>query len=370
MNTHVRVPGLFYLVITLLSGIGLRIQWLFPDWSVFSQKFAIHAHSHLALLGWLFPILLYSLVKRDTQLTSFLRWNIYILHGLIIAMFPAFLLQGYAFYSILFSSLYLIVSYSILWQLRNELELGKNPVKTWAVLFYVASTIGPWLLGGSTVFGQVWMNAWIAWFLHLQFNGWVTFGLLALFFSRIPSPKWLIHVFATGTLFISFSLMLPQNDFQLLKISAVFAGILLTLSSIWLVTIVVKQHQRTTITGFIIQLLLLKSFLLGFSGLEIMQNYIHHIPQARVAFTHTSLLAIASTFLLFYNGLSKKLTLLFSTASWLMVALLWMELFGLYYKTGIPFSIQVPYIILGVVLLGTILPLILKSVTKVTQNPS
>lgn len=357
MKALLAYPALVYLIITLVSGMWIRVQWLVPDWAFFTQKFAIHAHSHLAMLGWLFPAFLFLLMKSPKQPTKAQKVSIGSLHVLIIAMFPAFLIEGYAFFSILFSSLFLVVSYVLIWQFRTELELRTNPLKQWAVALYLISTIGPWALGGATAFGPEWLSAWIAWFLHLQFNGWVTFAVFALFWNSASLSSYhinAIHTLGLSTIFISFGMMFPKPS-TLLWITTLIAGASLFFSSVYLLLLHKPFSRNQTIGRFLLSLLLLKSIFLGGIGLDVVQTYVHHVNQARVAFTHTALLGIATPFLLMNLDLKRHYLLGFITSAWWMILFLWIETFGLYGTLSLPVSIQVIYLILGFFLLALLI---------------
>jgi hypothetical protein len=357
MKKLLAFPSLFYLIITLISGMWIRLQWLLPEWALFTQKFAINAHSHLAMLGWLFPAFLYFLMKSPKLPTFSQKVSIGFMHILIIAMFPAFLLEGYAFYSILFSSLFLVVSYFLLWQFRVELELQTNPLKQWAVGLYVLSTIGPWALGGATAFGPAWLSAWIAWFLHLQFNGWVTFAVFAIFWSAESLAKQQIisiHAMGISTIFLSLGMMFPKPD-TLVGFSTLTSGTILFISAVHLLLRHNPFKDRSTIGHFLITLLLMKSMFISGIGLDLVQTYVHQVSQARVAFTHSTLLGIATPFLLFHLKLSRIYLLGFITVAWWMIFFLWIETFGLYRTLGFPFSLQIVYLILGFLLLMLIL---------------
>lgn len=353
MKAHLAYPSLGYLVITLITGMWIRVQWLVPEWAFFTQKFAIHAHSHLAMLGWLFPAFLFLLMKSPKELTRMQKVSLGSLHVLIIAMFPAFLFEGYAFFSILFSSLYLVVSYILIWQFRTELELRTNPLKQWAVALYLLSTIGPWALGGTTTFGSEWLSAWISWFLHLQFNGWVTFAVFALFWNPASLTHHhikAIHTIGISTVFISLGIMFPTPT-TFLRITALIAGAALFLGSVSLLILYKHNHTHPSVGQFLILLLLLKTLLLGGIGLDVVQTYVHHVSQARVAFTHTTLLGIATPFLLLHLNFKHSVLLGFIACAWWMIIFLWLETFGMYVTLGLPVSIQAIYLLLGFLLL-------------------
>lgn len=368
LDLYLTIPSIIYLIITLISGMWIRLQWVVPSLYFFNPKFAIHAHSHLAMLGWLFPVFIRFLLPRKLELSTSQKTSISVLHFLIIGMFPAFVFQGYAFWSITFSSLYLSVSYWIIVQFRTHLFQENQPLTKIAVLFYLISTIGPWLLGGSTAFGPQWLTAWISWFLHLQFNGWITFAAFALLLQKVelkPNMLSAFYVLAISTVFISLGLMFPLNT-KLLTVLMALSGIALTSSAIFLIFCLIKPKQFFNYSSFFLLLLLGKSIFLGAIPFDEVQNYIHHINQARVAFTHTLLLGIASPLALLFIFKTSKIFLLFLSAAWLMIIFLWIETFQTYSAIGLHFSIQWVYLFCGIILLLSLITLFIRSFF--TQN--
>lgn len=369
LDIYLTIPAVIYLVITLISGMWIRLQWVVPSLYFFNPKFAIHAHSHLAMLGWLFPVFLRFLLPEKLELSASQKTSILLLHFLIIGMFPAFIFQGYAFFSITFSSLYLSVSYWIIVQFRTHLFQKNQPLKQISILFYLLSTLGPWLLGGSAAFGPQWLNAWISWFLHLQFNGWITFAAFALLLQKTELKPNLIsafYVLAISTVFISLGLMFPLNTL-LLSVLMIISGIALSSSVIFLLFSLIKPKQIFTYSGFFLLLLLGKSFFLGAIPFDVVQQYVHHINQARVAFTHTLLLGIATPLALLFIYKTSKLLLLFLSAAWAMILFLWIETFHTYSALGLNFSIQWVYLTCGIILLLSLLTLLFREFFKASK---
>jgi hypothetical protein len=355
------LPSLIYLSITLLSGIWIRTQWIVPDWAVFNPKFAIHAHSHLALLGWLFPILFRFLLPKTVNFSTSIKWTIFLMHVTIITMFPAFLIQGYAFWSILLSSLFLIISYFLIFQLRKEVQFGSNIVHSAAIGFYLLSTIGPWALGASTKFGTEWLYAWIAFFLHLQFNGWITFSTISLLFKKKSLNKTqelaIIFLFI-GTLFITPGLMNDSTTkfmFVIISASSLFLvfGVLMLLFSSGL------RNHYNSVKSFFLIFFTLKTIGLILVPFDFTQTWIHELHSFRVAFTHFSLLTWASSIVLFSLFGLKSHWLSFFSFSLFMSLFLIIDALQWYPLLHIPFNIQWIYIVSGILMFFNLLKLII-----------
>ena len=147
--------SLFNLMIVAGAGVILRYKIAFPLPAV-NQKFLLHAHSHFAFSGWVSQVLmalLVGLISRRSGVNYFrkYRWLLYANLAFSYGMLFSFPFQGYGPWSILFSTLTILVSYGfaiLYWK-----DLGKLPGKTrsqgWiraALLFHVMSSAGPFSL--------------------------------------------------------------------------------------------------------------------------------------------------------------------------------------------------------------------------------
>ncbi len=181
-------PLLFGIIGTF---IGLLLRYAFTGAiSTFPFKNVLHAHSHVMLLGFLFNallILVWINFIRTIDKISF--WYYVAMQVCMALMIVAFILQGYAFYSILFSTLYLWISYILLIRLWKRLE-GENfillLVKS-GIVFYFLSSLGPYTLGPLMVLDKrdtPWFQQAIFFYLHFQFLGVYFTWLLALLFEK------------------------------------------------------------------------------------------------------------------------------------------------------------------------------------------
>ena len=157
------------------------IPWLiFKNW--------LHAHSHVAMLGWVFPALLIALLGQDEGRypKGFVVWMT-ASQTLVAGMLSSFPVQGYGELSIAFSVLQMIVSYvliGIAWHhTRHWPKHGSRLLVRLAFIMQVASTLGIWAMGPimtSGLAGTEWYYWSIQWFLHFQFNGWFWFAAMAI----------------------------------------------------------------------------------------------------------------------------------------------------------------------------------------------
>ena len=220
--------GYFFLI--ALLGVILR---LFPIVSFSSNyKFIVHTHSHVALLGWVYTALSTIIYKQYLQNTNVAKkYNriFWFTQITIIGMLITFPFTGYALFSILFSTLFLISSYLFAWLIFKFTPLKlkqKNSYKLIrvALWYMIISSLGPWMLGiimqTSGQGSSLYKNA-IYFYLHFQYNGWFIIAIIGIFlyileqhsvqFSKKVFKQffWLLNSGVIATFFISILWMTP-----------------------------------------------------------------------------------------------------------------------------------------------------------------
>ncbi|NND06855.1 MAG: hypothetical protein HKN87_10790 [Saprospiraceae bacterium] len=182
------VTILFFLIAAILGAL-LRLAFVLelPEWLWY--KNLQHAHSHVAMLGWLYGVLyvliVYAFNLDANRYRQLFCWTQISVLGMLIT-FP---IQGYGLFSICFSTLHIFLSYAFCF--RVFVDLKSTHIKTapsalfvrTALIFMIVSTMGTWALGfimNSPLKGTAWYYASIQFFLHYQFNGWFIFAALAL----------------------------------------------------------------------------------------------------------------------------------------------------------------------------------------------
>jgi len=173
--------------------IGLIVRYFYTGSSLvpINFKFFLHAHSHVMLLGFLFNAILVYIWTNFTKEMDRVSYRYYIAMQVSMAfMVVAFMFQGYAVFSILFSTLHLWISYILLIRLWNRLE-GKKEiillVKT-GIIFHFISSLGPYALGPLMVLelkNSPWYQQAVFFYLHFQFLGVYFIWLVALLAQRL-----------------------------------------------------------------------------------------------------------------------------------------------------------------------------------------
>lgn len=189
-----KFPLLFFFI---ASVIGVVLRWhLHHPISGFEYSYWLHAHSHLMFLGWVFNALsvafIHYFIPADVQ--SKFNWLLIVLNILVAAMLISFPLQGYGFYSILISTFHTIgvVIYYVLFLRYSKIDYDHIALKfvKASLLFFLLSAIGPFALGALVANGlgnTPWYSLAVYYYLHFQYNGVFTFGVLALVFKLFES---------------------------------------------------------------------------------------------------------------------------------------------------------------------------------------
>jgi len=190
LHSHIRI-ALFYFLVVAILGCLLRL-FVVVDISA-TYRFLVHTHSHVALLGWVYVALtslFYKLYLEKVKVKKLYSRIFWFTQITILGMLISFPFHGYAAFSILFSTLFLIASYffALLFLKKSTSETKKlfsyKLAKT-SILFMVFSSIGPWALGAiMTTLGStsIWYKLAIYFYLHFQYNGWFIIGLLGILF--------------------------------------------------------------------------------------------------------------------------------------------------------------------------------------------
>lgn len=151
----------------------------------------MHAHSHGAMLGWvylmLYVLIIHHFVSEKKPVYNRLFW---LTEVAVIGMMISFPFQGYAAISISFSTLHIICSYFFIHLIWKNHDVESKPIRLLlkaALVFMFVSTIGIWCLGpAAALLGieSAFFQIAIQFFLHFQFNGWFLFAVLAVFLSK------------------------------------------------------------------------------------------------------------------------------------------------------------------------------------------
>ncbi len=195
----------------LIGVLGLVLRWqMVAPLSFINYKFLLHAHSHVALLGWLYPALfvalLHAFLPDELRNKKTYAWQFWLSQGAVLGMLLSFPVQGYAAVSITFSTLHILFTYWFIYRFLKDASVAKVSSGEYylsfrfvkAALFFLAlSSLGPWSMGPIMATGrsgtELYYNA-IYFYLHFLYNGWFTFGVLGLFFWLLEKYRFSFDV--------------------------------------------------------------------------------------------------------------------------------------------------------------------------------
>ncbi|MCB0635120.1 MAG: hypothetical protein KDC54_00800, partial [Lewinella sp.] len=175
------------LLVATLLGALLRFAFV-REISWINYRSVMHAHSHVAMLGWICQALMILLsrtfvpAERQAAYVPLLALAQLSVLGMLIC-FPIF---GYAGWSIAFSTLHLVALYWFAFRFWRDLRPRDEEEGWWlrlALIFLLMSTLP--ILGMGPIIalqlqGTALYYAAIQFYLHYQFNGWFLFAAIAL----------------------------------------------------------------------------------------------------------------------------------------------------------------------------------------------
>ena len=246
------------LALVAFLGATLRTKILFPL-PFIEQKNLINAHSHFAFGGWVtlsfFVLFVYNLLPAERASRHIYQVFFWLLQATSIGMLLSFPFTGYGLISISFSTGLILVTYAFSWVFIKDLYRSAvaRPVRLLALcalLALVVSSIGPftlaYILSTKSSNAILYRDA-IYTYLHFQYNGFFTLGVLALFFQHLlqkqyparPSSMQAFAVFLSASIVPSLFLsLLWHPDNGLFKVLAIIGCILILASLIYFFRIV------------------------------------------------------------------------------------------------------------------------------------
>ena len=203
----------------LASIFGTLMRYFFvAEIPFLDYRHLLHAHSHVALLGWAYLLVsgaLLFLVLQRTRWRSEYRYlfALNVLAGVGMAVF--FVYQGYGVYSITFSAIHLLSVYGFAYCFLKDLAAQPPAAHTrfvrWSIYWLLVSSLGLWAIAPvSALLGKLHplYYASIQFFLHFQFNGWLTYAVLGLWFYHLQSRGKTVRISTLGFWLLQASLLL------------------------------------------------------------------------------------------------------------------------------------------------------------------
>jgi hypothetical protein len=310
--------------IAALMGLALRYTFISPI--SINYRFLTHAHSHIAMLGWVYLMIytffVYYYISNKKPIYNILFW---ITEVSVIGMMISFPVQGYAAISITFSTLHIFCSYyfvRLIWRNHKTVSKTSKLLLKGSLLFMLISTIGVWCLGPAVgLLGQAsaFYQIAIQFFLHFQFNGWFLMAVLAIFFHKlhIKDSKEFRLFFKLIIISTILTFALPVNWFaphaSLLWINGI--GVLLQITALYVFLKLIKSKfqllikNNSNITKFMFRFALFcyisKISIQTLSLIPEISNVAYQHRNLVIGFIHLTMLGVISGFLLSFILQSK-----------------------------------------------------------------
>lgn len=127
LKTHTQLAFGYFLIAAVLAVVLRSFHSIeIPV----NYKFIVHTHSHIALLGWVYLVLttlFFKLYLGNLSLGGKYQKIFWFTQLTLVGMLLTFPFQGYALFSIIFSTLFLFASYWFAWFfLKNTPDVLKN----------------------------------------------------------------------------------------------------------------------------------------------------------------------------------------------------------------------------------------------------
>ncbi|MBK7869888.1 MAG: hypothetical protein IPJ74_03960 [Saprospiraceae bacterium] len=184
----------------LATCIGVLLRYAFVEevsWMKF--KNFLHAHSHVAMLGWiymaLYALLIHNFLPAEQQRSRAYNWLFWFTQFSVVGMLVSFPIQGYGPISIAFSTVHIILSYIFagwFWADMGKADIFSKKMIRTALIFMVISTLGVWVMGpimATKLRSSAFYYMAVQFYLHFQFNGWFLFSVLGLFFKHLETKN-------------------------------------------------------------------------------------------------------------------------------------------------------------------------------------
>jgi len=188
--------SLVNLCIVALLGLTLRTKFVFPLPFLDYRNF-LSAHSHFAFGGWVTLILMVlfidNLLADEQKQKKIYQWILWGIEITALGMAMSFPFKGYAFFSILFSTVFIFFTYgfSVVFIrdiLKATTEKLTRLLSIGAIASLVISSGGPFTLAYimATKTGDTFLfKDAVYTFMHFQYNGFFTLSVFALFFNQV-----------------------------------------------------------------------------------------------------------------------------------------------------------------------------------------
>ncbi len=318
--------ALLWLLLAAAIGVGLRYTFVGPVPAFWNYRFLLHAHSHVMLLGWAFTLLMVGLLVAFVPAAKLSRYRVvfWVLQIAVAGMLVAFPIQGYALFSIAFSSLHMVASFvfcGLFVKDTRGFAFAKDTISIkwiyWAFAFLILSSLGPMALGILKAKGLSdthWYSLSLYFYLHFQYNGWLLFGIIGLFLRWMEQNNlslsyqkshWMLRLMVpAGFLTYGLSALWTEPPTWVYLLSGL--GVIAQLSSVAILIFSLKgkwaQLTQSPIVGFLWGMaglaFVLKNILQAVSVSPILAQLAYEQRNIVIAYLHLVFIGIISFFMI------------------------------------------------------------------------
>lgn len=249
----------------IAASLGALLRFAFvEELSWMQYKNVQHAHSHVAMLGWVYQALFALLIHTFGVADKFYNRLFWITQLTVVGMLISFPIQGYGPLSIAFSTLHILCSYVFVRRFWQRLAGSKTDdvrfIKT-ALVFLLLSTVGLWAMGplmglgfrGSAIYYMA-----VQFYLHFQFNGWFLFAVLGIFLHVLNSASITLppgalrrfHGFLVVSCLFTYALAVAWSQPYLAIFVINSAGVIVQLIALLLFLRLVWPHRQRILAMF------------------------------------------------------------------------------------------------------------------------
>ncbi|MCB0697572.1 MAG: hypothetical protein KDC07_09425 [Chitinophagaceae bacterium] len=363
--------ALVNLSIVAFLGLTLRSKIIFSI-PFIDYKHVLHAHSHYAFAGWvtlaISCLMILELLPEKARSHTKYKWILGAMTIFSVGMLVSFPLQGYGLFSILFSTLFIFTTYFFAFFFIKDLISSNGHIVTKlltipSLIYLVLSSVGPFTLAYILITKSTNILLYrdsIYTYLHLQYNGFFTLAIIALFFNRlrhllpeISDKKMVVfaHILNATVLpsmFLSYLWHYPNTIFRVLAIIGSSALVMCTIH--FIITLlsykvglaktspIVKRISAVAMLAFVSKMFMQSLTIFPFLGELVFTNR----PMI-IGFLHLVLLTFVTLYLLAHfldanylpvNKRSVSAVYIFATAVVINELILLLQGFGIMFKTN------------------------------------
>lgn len=375
-----------------------------PEWIDYRNM--THAHSHLAMMGWIY-LGLYIFILKTFDFTG---KKYRILFGLSVistfGMLISYPIQGYGAISITFTTIHLLLSYVFAFLIVKDSYRNHSSNKSYSLIFLrtalgflVLSSLGTWMLGvfmATGMRGSAFYYGSVQFYLHFQFNGWFIFACIAILLriieqKKISIDKKLIQTFyylLIISCLLTFALAISWSTPDKLLFWTNSLGVIIqTMAIIYFIKILIpvkdqfkNEIQKWTLYLWSISLVcfISKIIIQTMVAIPYLATISYTIKNFVIGFIHLLMLGSISTFLIgmshfsfsYVSNLSKQGTKLFLLGFIVTEFLLFLQGIMLWMKVGfLPFYYSMIFIFSALMALGILIHFI-STISRPTKSIS